>query len=215
MVLDQSVLLQMQLRNVIIVYEVKATTKEVPQGGIISSCISIIALSGLEGRLAQKFKRNRGKVHVVLYADDFIITGESKAILEKEVIPIVESFLAERGLFLSKEKSHITHIEQGFDFLGFNIRKYGHRLKFLTKSSKPSVKSFLADIKHTVRKNFGANAENLIWQLNPEIVGWCNYYRHSAASKTFSYIAITIFHYINFSFRIIIVHNFFSTSMSS
>jgi RNA-directed DNA polymerase len=167
---------------------IEATTQGVPQGGIISPTLALIALSGLEKLLMQRFKRGCGKVHVIIYADDFVITGESKEVLEKEVIPLVASFLAERGLQLSQEKSRITHISQGFDFLGFHVRKYGRKLKFLTKPIKASVKSFLADIKGTIRTNFGANAEDLIRQLNPKITGWTNYYRHSAASKIFSYI---------------------------
>jgi RNA-directed DNA polymerase len=172
---------------------IEATTQGVPQGGLISPVIALITLSGLEEQLAQKFKRNRGKVNMIIYADDFVITGESKELLENDVIPIVEEFLAERGLQLSQEKSHITHISQGFNFLGFHVRKYGKELKFLTKPSKASVKTFLADIKRTIQENSGANAENLIRQLNPKIIGWTNYYKHSAASKTFSYIDNHIF----------------------
>ena len=63
------------------------------------------------------------KVHLVRYADDFIITGRSKEALE-EIKPLVVDFLKERGLTLSEEKTKITHIDDGFDFLGYNIRKY-------------------------------------------------------------------------------------------
>lgn len=165
-----------------------ATIQGVPQGGIISPSLALIALSGLEERLAKHFKRNRGTIHAIIYADDFVITGESKEILENEVIPLVKNFLAERGLQLSLEKSRITNISQGFDFLGFHIRKYGKKLKFLTKPTKASVKSFLADIKATIRTNFGSTTEDLIRLLNPKMIGWSNYYRHSAASNIFSYI---------------------------
>lgn len=165
-----------------------ATTQGIPQGGIISPSLSLIALSGLEDRLAKQFKRNRGKIHAIIYCDDFVITGSTKEVLENEVIPLVKNFLAERGLQLSLDKSRITNISQGFDFLGFHIRKYGKKLKFLTKPTKASVKSFLADIKATIRVNFGSKTEDLIRLLNPKIIGWSNYYRHSAASKIFSYI---------------------------
>ena len=167
---------------------IEATTSGLPQGGIISPVISLITLSGLEERLTRKFKNKRNKINLITYADDFVITGKTKEILEAEVIPIVEDFLAERGLQLSQEKSRITHISQGFNFLGFNVRKYGKKAKFLTKPTKVAVKTFIADIKRTIRSNFGANAENLIRQLNPKIIGWTKYYRHSAASKIFSYI---------------------------
>lgn len=64
-----------------------------PQGGIISSSLALIALSGLEERLTKHFKKNRGKIHAIIYADDFVITGESKEILENEVIPLVKKLL--------------------------------------------------------------------------------------------------------------------------
>ena len=64
------------------------------------------------------------KVHFVRYADDFIVTCASRDYLENEIKPLIREFLAERGLELSEEKSKITHINDGFDFLGFNIRKY-------------------------------------------------------------------------------------------
>ena len=166
----------------------EATSKGFPQGSPISPALALIVLSGLEAKLAQKFKGNRDKIHAIIYADDFVITGESKEVLETEVTPLVEQFLAERGLQLSKEKSRITHISQGFDFLGFHIRKYGKKQKFLTKPTKASIKDFLSDIKATIRLNFGSSAENLVQVLNPKITGWCNYYRHSASSKIFSYI---------------------------
>ena len=81
------------------------------------------------------------RVRLVRYADDFIITGSSKELLEKEVKPCVEAFLAERGLQLSQEKTKITHISEGFDFLGQNVRKYDGKL--LIKPSAKNVKAFL------------------------------------------------------------------------
>ena len=68
------------------------------------------------------------QVNFVRYADDFIITGKSKELLENEVKPLVENFLKERGLTLSAEKTKATHIEEGFDFLGWNFRKYDGKL---------------------------------------------------------------------------------------
>ena len=96
-----------------------------------------MTLDGLEARLAEKFPkaRQRGlKMNRVRYADDFIITGHSKQWLEREAEPAVVEFLAERGLVLSPEKTKITYIEDGFDFLGWNIRKYDGKL--LMKPSK-------------------------------------------------------------------------------
>src|SRR5215813_6122148 len=83
---------------------------------------------------------------------DFIITGISKGILENEVKPLVVAFLQERGLELSEEKTTITHIKDGFDFLGQNVRKYGGK-KFLEKPSKKNAKTFLADIRKVIKGN--------------------------------------------------------------
>lgn len=157
-------------------------TQGAAQGGVISPTISLIALSGLERILKDIFKTE--KVNVVFYADDFIITGTSKELLESKVIPIIESFLKERGLELNREKSKITHVEDGFNFLGHNIRWY--RRGLLTKPSKANVKNFLREVRKTIKSNQTAKTEDLIKQLNPKILGWAYFFRHSAASKTFS-----------------------------
>ncbi len=91
------------------------------------------------------------KVNFVRYADDFIITGCSKELLENEVKPLVERFMLERGLQLSPEKTCITHIEQGFDFLGQNLRKYGGKL--LITPSKKNMHAFLEKVRGEIRSN--------------------------------------------------------------
>ena len=113
-----------------VVYPTEAGT---PQGGIASPVLANLALDGLE-EAAQRAAPRHQKVNVVKYADDFIITGASKEVLETKVKPAVVAFLAERGLELSEEKTRITHIDDGFGFLGFNVRKYGGKL--LIKPSK-------------------------------------------------------------------------------
>ncbi|HBD9309312.1 TPA: hypothetical protein KLD61_001384 [Legionella pneumophila] len=135
--------------------------------------------------------KGRNKVHVVRYADDFIITSSNKAFLENEIKPIVEQFLHERGLELSAEKTKITHIQDGFEFLGFNIRKYGRKL--LIKPSKRNVKAFLEDIKHTLQSSYSISTDIMINNLNPKIRGWANYYQHVVAKKTFSKVDSEIF----------------------
>ena len=94
------------------------------------------------------------KVHLVRYADDFIITGTSKELLRDEVQPLVAHFLKERGLELSHEKTRITHVEDGFDFLGQNVRRYRNG-KVLLKPSRQNVKTFLAKIRETIRQQVG------------------------------------------------------------
>jgi RNA-directed DNA polymerase len=160
-----------------------------PQGGIASPTIANIALDGMETMLTERFGStqtsiNRLRVRLVRYADDFIITGNSKELLEKEVKPCVEAFLAERGLELSQEKTKITHISEGFDFLGQNVRKYGGKL--LIKPSAKNVKAFLESVRDTIRVNRSAKQDTLIDLLNPKIRGWANYHRHVVAKKTYA-----------------------------
>lgn len=161
-----------------------------PQGGIISPALLNITLSGLEAAV-QKAVAKADKVHICVYADDFIITGRTKEVLEKKVKPIVESFLKERGLALSQEKTSITHIEKGFDFLGMNIRKY--KGKLIIKPAKSSVKSFLADIRQCIKKNTAAKTDNLIRLLNQKIRGWANYHRNVCAKQAFNKVDNAIF----------------------
>jgi RNA-directed DNA polymerase len=137
------------------------------QGGVISATLANMTLDGLEAELG-KFRR-QDKVHMVRYADDFIITGNSKELLENEVKPLVEKFLSARGLELSPEKTSITHIDKGFDFLGVNIRKYNGKL--LIKPSKKNVKNFLDKVRNAIKDNKTAKQVNLIKMLNPIITG--------------------------------------------
>jgi len=164
-----------------------------PQGGIISPVLANLALDGLEELLESHFgKKNtkasyKTKVNYVRYADDFIITGISKELLENEVKPIVEAFMAERGLTLSPEKTVITHITEGFDFLGQNLRKYNNG-KMLIKPSAKSVKNVLKKIRDIVKGQKTVRADMLICQLNPILRGWANYHRHIVAKETFNYV---------------------------
>ena len=177
------------------------TEEGTPQGGIISPTLANMALDGLQTMLEAKFHRvdlyspKRSyypKVHFIRYADDFIITSISKEMLEQEIMPMVKEFLQARGLTLSEEKTKITHIDEGFDFLGFNIRKYKGTL--LIKPSKKNVKEFLAKIKSIVRKNQAIRQDKLIGLLNPVITGWGNYYKGCVAAKTFKNADAQIFY---------------------
>ena len=88
-------------------------------------------------------------------ADDFIITGTSKEFLDEKVKPVLNNFLATRGLSLSDEKTRITHIEEGFDFLGFNVRKYDGKL--LIKPSKGNIKAVLEKIRNIIKRSMVIN----------------------------------------------------------
>ncbi len=167
--------------------ELFPTDAGTPQGGIISPVAANMTLDGLEAMLAEKFpraKRTGLKINMVRYADDFIITGNSKQWLQQEVKPAVAEFLAGRGLLLSPEKTKITHIAEGFDFLGWNIRKYNG--KFLMKPSKTNVKAHLDQIREIIKANKTAKQANLIGLLNPVLRGWANYHSHVVAKKTFA-----------------------------
>jgi RNA-directed DNA polymerase len=177
------------------------TTDGTPQGGIISPALSNCALDGLERLLKEKFPTKRplsslgGKfacVNLIRYADDFVITGRTKELLEGEVKPLVVQFLQERGLELSPKKTVITHVEKGFDFLGQNVRKYPNG-KLLIKPSKKNVKTFLGGIRKTIKAARGMSAADLIHKLNPKIRGWANYHRHVISTRTFKHVDLVLF----------------------
>jgi RNA-directed DNA polymerase len=172
-----------------------------PQGGIISPALANCALDGLERLLQEKFPAGKrlkslgGEkpcVHLVRYADDFVITSKSKELLEGEIKLLVEQFLQERGLELSPKKTVITHVEHGFDFLGQNVRRYPNG-KLLIKPSKKNVGTFLNGIRRTIKAAHGVSAADLIDQLNPKIRGWANYHRHVVSKRTFGSVDHTIF----------------------
>jgi RNA-directed DNA polymerase len=172
---------------------VHPTTAGTPQGGIISPVLANLALDGLQGMLASRFPPTEGwKVHLVRYADDFIITGMSAFVLEHKVKPLVEQFLQQRGLELSHEKTRITHIDDGFDFLGQNIRRYRCGM-VLVKPSRKNVKTFLGKIRETIRKAGSWTAGELIHRLNQQIKGWAMYHRHVASKRTFAFVDMRIF----------------------
>ncbi|MDQ2732435.1 MAG: group II intron reverse transcriptase/maturase [Armatimonadota bacterium] len=171
---------------------VYATEEGTPQGGIISPVLANLALDGLQAKLRKQLPTWSGKkVNLVRYADDFIITGDSKELLEEKVKPFVGEFLAERGLELSEEKTRITHIDDGFDFLGQTVRKYNG--KCLTQPSRKNVKSFLEKVREVIKGNKSAAAGHLIVVLNPLIRGWANYHRHGASKVTFESVDSSIF----------------------
>lgn len=169
--------------------ELFPTDAGTPQGGTISPVAANMTLDGLEAMLEGKFPKAKWtwrRMYMVRYADDFIITGNSKEWLEQEIMPAVVQFLAERGLVLSSEKTKITHIEEGFDFLGWNIRKYNGKL--LIKPSKANIKAHLGKIREVINANKTAKQANLIRLLNPILRGWANYHSHTVAKKAFAWV---------------------------
>jgi RNA-directed DNA polymerase len=162
---------------------VKDTIEGTPQGGIASPTLANITLDGLE-RVVNELSEPGNNIHFVRYADDFICTAKTQEILQDKVLPIIIKFLRERGLELSIEKTKITHINDGFDFLGFNIRKYGEKL--LIKPSEASIKKFSESLRETIKRLRNCSTNTLIASLNSKIRGWTNYYRSCVAKEIFN-----------------------------
>ena len=162
-----------------------STLAGTPQGGVISPMLANMALDGLQQILKDNFPgKLRYKVNLCRYADDFVITGVCKEVLEQKVKPVVEEFLAKRGLQLSPTKTRIVHISEGYDFLGKTFRKFGNTL--LVTPSKVAVKDFRVKISKVIRSMYGHNAYELLRRLNPIIIGWRSYHRYTNSSTTFS-----------------------------
>lgn len=173
-----------------------------PQGGIISPILANMALDGLQEEISLRFHtnfkgnidknwRDTHKVNLARYADDFVITAATKEFAEEAKI-VVQNFLESRGLKLSNEKTVITNIDEGFDFLGWNYRKYNGKL--LIKPSKSAVKNFVKTLSETVLdKGKALSQDTLIVKLNQKIRGFTNYHQGQVSSKTFSYIDFVLF----------------------
>jgi len=172
-----------------------------PQGGIISPILANHTLNGIEQYLndtyrktvegkGETYRRIVPKINLVRYADDFIITARSKELAE-QVKETVRKHLAERGLQLSEEKTIITNIAEGFDFLGWNFRKY--RGKLYIKPSKKSRQNVMEKIRDMIRSHIGKTQDDLIQRLNPIIRGWSAYHQGVVANRVFASIDNQIF----------------------
>ena len=196
------------------------TDKGTPQGGILSPMLANVALTSMDNFSQERFgwrghtpKTGYYQINpMVRYADDFIIIckSELEAKLQKEVL--TKYLKEEIGLELSDEKTKITHLTKGFNFLGFNFRKYDenhksygkkqkkesqlillpntakHRLethKLLIKPDKERVKRFLRNCKEELKRNKTAPQGRIIQILNDKLRGWGNYYRFVCSSETF------------------------------
>lgn len=188
--MDKTVLRQWLAAGYIDKGSFNVTNAGTPQGGIASPALANMALDGLE-QVVEQATSPTDKAHVIRYADDFVVTSQSREILEQQVKPAIVAFLQQRGLSLSEEKTHLTHIENGFDFLGFNVRKYNGKL--LIKPAKANVKAFLAEIRTLIKSQKTSRTISLIRLLNPKLRGWANYYRHVVSKATFSKMDHAIF----------------------
>lgn len=164
-----------------------------------------MTLDGLEKVIQDKYHRNskgkienhyraKTKVNLIRYADNFVITANSKETAE-ELKTTVSEFLQSRGLTLSEEKTLITHIDKRFDFLGWTFKKYNGKL--IVKPSKSSIKNIIMRCSTIILKEVKANTQtDLIRRLNQVIRGWTNYHKHVVASKTFSNINNILYYLI-------------------
>ena len=160
-----------------------------PQGGVCSPLLADIGLHGLETFI----KATNAKLGVVRYADDFIVTARDEQSLKNAQIQI-QQWLSERGLNLSAEKTLITSMEDGFDFLGFNHRHYNGKL--LIKPSKKKVLNFCKRIGKEIKATNGCEQELVIKRLNPILRGFANYYKGVVSKETFSYISSRLWRYL-------------------
>ena len=174
----------------------KTTDAGTPQGGILSPLLANVALDGMEKlfgsesatgrRLVPALRRGMNKgVSLIRYADDFVVTAPNRAVLESHVLPALCDFLAGRGLKLSEAKTKIVHTDEGFDFLGFNIRRFGR--KVLTKPQKEKVLIHLRGIRDFLIRNRQTPTPIVISELAPVIRGWSSYYRYGASKETLRY----------------------------
>ncbi|MEX3932900.1 group II intron reverse transcriptase/maturase [Paraburkholderia phymatum] len=196
--MDREILRKWLKAGLIYKGQLQATEAGTPQGGIISPTLANVTLNGLERELIAHLRATFGigkarklKVNVVRYADDFVITGVSKEVLADVVRPWVEAFLAVRGLQLSEAKTRITHIDDGFDFLGWNFRKYSGKL--LTTPSKKNAQAFYRKVADTVSGHKMMKQGDLINLLNPMLRGWAQYHHHVSAKQAYSRMESLIF----------------------
>lgn len=197
--MDKDILSQFIKAGYVFKKKLFPTSKGAIQGGAISPTLANLVLDGMEqyiwdniniGKKGVVKTKNLHKVHMIRYADDFIITGDSKETLEK-VKECIVSFMAIRGLELSVEKTLITNIHDGFDFLGWNFRKYNHKL--IIKPSGKSIKHFSDKLTETVRHYLPAPQELLILKLNQKLRGWCNYHSAVCSKETFEKMDYLLF----------------------
>ena len=181
--MDTSILNQFLKSGYVFENQLFPTNRGTPQGGQISPILANMTLDGMEFIINNAYPEM--KVHFIRYADDFLVTCPTKEIAE-DIKVLINGFLDERGLLLSETKTSITHINEGVDFLGFNIRKYKGILKI--KPSKGSISKIVVKMRDMIKAAVAWKQDELIQYLNPVITGWTNYFRSVVASDTFSHL---------------------------
>ena len=200
--MDKNILKQFLKAGFIYQRELFPTEEGTPQGGIISPILANMTLDGIEKKLVERFHtnalgkvdsrfKNAHKVNFVRYADDFVVTAATPE-LALEAKELIREFLAERGLELSDEKTVVTNIDDGFDFLGWNFRKYNEKL--IIKPSQKAVKAIVSNISDTIlRRGKAWQQDVLIMKLNEQIRGWTNYHQSVCASDAFAHLDYVLY----------------------
>ncbi|WP_036511366.1 group II intron reverse transcriptase/maturase [Nocardia aobensis] len=183
----------------------RETPTGTPQGGILSPLLANIALSVLDEHFTDKWekldtnwkrtkhRRAGGATHrIVRYADDFVVLVNGTRAQAEALWDEVEAVLAPMSLRLSEEKTRVCHIDEGFEFLGFRIRrrtKPGSRKRFVyTWPSKKSLASIIGKVRKLTRRNAHRTLATLLWRVNTTLRGWCNYFKHGVSKRTFCYV---------------------------
>ncbi len=160
-----------------------------PQGGTISPILANMTLNGMEEMILRHFGPG-SKVHLVRFADDAVLTAPTRERAE-EAKELIGAFLKERGLEFSEEKTRIVHIDEGFDFLSYNFRKF--KGKYKCAPSKKAIKKFKDELSRVVKEAVAWTQDDLIQTLNQKIRGWCRYQDITTHSKEFKDIDNHVF----------------------
>src|SRR5215207_3358084 len=182
----------------------KGTVTGTPQGGILSPLMANVALNALDehfvraweqtgghhGRYARR-RRGEANYRIVRYADDFVIAVAGERRHAEALIAETEQVLAPLGLALSQEKTSITQIDEGIEFLGWKIKRQpgrDGRPQIYTYPSKRSLQAVTGKVKQITRTGHNQTLDQLLHRLNPVLRGWCAYFHHGVSSRTFNYL---------------------------
>jgi RNA-directed DNA polymerase len=167
------------------------TEEGTPQGGVVSPVLLNVALHGMEQAAGVRYYTTgraagwavSGSPVLIRYSDDFVVLCHAR----HEAIEVKErlaSWLTPRGLAFNEDKTRVVSLEEGFDFLGYNVRRQSGKL--LIKPSKAAQRRIRERLRTEMRSLRGANARAVIKRLNPIIRGWAAYYRGVISSEVFS-----------------------------
>jgi RNA-directed DNA polymerase len=171
-----------------------------PQGGIISPLLANIALHGMETAIGME-KKGKGFPGPVLvrYADDFVVLCRTEEECKKAKDQL-QDWLAQRGLVMSEEKTATVHINDGFDFLGFNIRQYERKAtkrrgyQVLVRPAKKNIQKIKDELREVFKRGLHLKPETLIREANAKIRGWATYYRQVSSYETFANLDNFLWH---------------------